>query len=50
MKKEVDVEGWHAGGEGLVAGDSAKGDKTGDWAVRKGKAAAYEIHNYLGGN
>ena len=38
-----------ADGKVFVAGDIAKGDKTAVWAVRKGKAAAYAIHNYLGG-
>ena len=50
VKNEVDFEGYHADGNVFVAGDIAKGDKTAVWAVRKGKAAAYEIHNYLGGN
>ena len=50
VKNEVDFEGYHADGKVFVAGDIAKGDKTAVWAVRKGKAAAYEIHNYLGGN
>lgn len=49
VKNEVDFEGYQADGKVFVAGDIAKGDKTAVWAVRKGKAAAYEIHNYLGG-
>lgn len=49
VKNEVDFEGYQADGKVFVAGDIAHGDKTAVWAVRKGKAAAYEIHNYLGG-
>ena len=49
VKNEVDFEGYQADGKVFVAGDITKGDKTAVWAVRKGKAAAYEIHNYLGG-
>ena len=49
VKNEVDFEGYHADGKVFVAGDIAKGDKTAVWAVRKGKAAAYAIHNFVGG-
>ena len=49
VKNEVDFEGYQADGKVFVAGDIAHGDKTAVWAVRKGKAAAHEIHNYLGG-
>ena len=49
VKNEVEFEGYQADGKVFVAGDIAKGDKTAVWAVRKGKAAAYAIHNYLGG-
>ena len=49
VKNEVDCPEYQADGKVFVAGDIAKGDKTAVWAVRKGKAAAYAIHNYLGG-
>ena len=49
VKNEVDFDGFQADGKGFVAGDIAKGDKTAVWAVRKGKAAAYAIHNFVGG-
>ena len=45
----MDCAAYQADGKVFVAGDIAKGDKTAVWAVRKGKAAAYAIHNYLGG-
>lgn len=49
VKNEVDFDGFQADGKVFVAGDIAKGDKTAVWAVRKGKAAAYAIHNFVGG-
>ena len=49
VKIEVDFDGFQADGKVFVAGDIAKGDKTAVWAVRKGKAAAYAIHNFVGG-
>ena len=49
VKNEVDFDGCQADGKVFVAGDIAKGDKTAVWAVRKGKAAAYAIHNFVGG-
>ena len=49
FKNEVDFDGFQADGKVFVAGDIAKGDKTAVWAVRKGKAAAYAIHNFVGG-
>ena len=49
VKNEVDFDGFQADGKVFVAGALAKGDKTAVWAVRKGKAAAYAIHNFVGG-
>ena len=49
VKNEVDFDGFQADGKVFVAGDIAKGDKTAVWAVRKGKAAAYAIHHFVGG-
>ena len=49
VKNEVDFDGFQADGKVFVAGDIAKGDKTAVWAVRKVKAAAYAIHNFVGG-
>ena len=49
VKNEVDFDGFQADGKVFVAGDIAKGDKTAVWAVRKGKAAAYALHNFVGG-
>ncbi|MDD5924467.1 MAG: FAD-dependent oxidoreductase [Clostridia bacterium] len=50
VKNEVDFDGYHVDGSNVfVAGDIAHGDKTVVWAVKKGKEAAQDIHNFLGG-
>ena len=48
-RNEVVAEGTRVDGKVFVAGDIAKGDKTVVAAVKKGKLAAYEIHNRIGG-
>lgn len=48
-RNEVVAEGTRVDGKVFVAGDIAKGDKTVVTAVKKGKLAAYEIHNRIGG-
>ena len=48
-RNEVVAEGTSVDGKVFVAGDIAKGDKTVVAAVNKGKLAAYEIHNRIGG-
>ena len=48
-RNEVVAEGTRVDGKVFVAGDIAKGDKTVVAAVNKGKLAAYEIHNRIGG-
>lgn len=48
-RNEVVAEGASVDGKVFVAGDIAKGDKTVVAAVNKGKLAAYEIHNRIGG-
>ena len=48
-RNEVVAEGSRVDGKVFVAGDIAKGDKTVVAAVKKGKLAAYEIHNRIGG-
>ena len=48
-RNEVVAEGSNVEGKVFVAGDIAKGDKTVVAAVNKGKLAAYEIHNRIGG-
>lgn len=50
VKNEVTFEGAKSSDPKVfVAGDIARGDKTVVWAVKKGKAAAEAIHNFLGG-
>ncbi len=50
VRNEVEFDGYNTGDNKVfVAGDIARGDKTVVWAVRKGKEAALEIHNCLGG-
>ena len=48
-RNEVVAESTRVDGKVFVAGDIAKGDKTVVAAVKKGKLAAYEIHNRIGG-
>ena len=48
-RNAVVAEGTSVDGKVFVAGDIAKGDKTVVAAVNKGKLAAYEIHNRIGG-
>ena len=48
-RNEVVAEGTRVDGKVGVAGDIAKGAKTVVAAVKKGKLAAYEIHNRIGG-